>query len=243
LIIPESENFFENVMLMNKSHEIIGKKLGLMKVRGNLNDEGAWGCSLSDEECLKFLNDVRKELMSQVGHQIDIGIDVAASGFYTGYLYNYKNPVKRLSKLKQLEFLSKIISDYDVYYVEDGFDEKDFDDFSLLMNKVKNRLIVGDDLTVSNIEKLKKAIKEKSVNSLIVKPNQNGSLIEIRDLILLAKKNKIKTVFSHRSGETNDNIIADLAFGFQTDFVKFGVKGKEREVKLNRMIEIEKIFQ
>jgi len=87
---------------------------------------------------------------------------------------------------------------------------------------------------------LEKAIKLKSINAVIVKPNQNGSLIEVKRVCELAKKNNIKIVFSHRSGETNETILADLAFGFQADFFKCGITGKERELKIKRLIEIEK---
>ena len=80
----------------------------------------------------------------------------------------------------------------------------------------------------------------KSINAIVVKPNQNGSLIEVKKICELAKSNDIKIVFSHRSGETNENILADLAFGFQADFFKCGITGKEREAKINRLIEIEK---
>ena len=79
----------------------------------------------------------------------------------------------------------------------------------------------------------------ESINAIVVKPNQNGSLIEVMEVCELARKNGIKTVFSHRSGETNESILADLAFGFQADFLKSGITGKEREVKIRRLIEIE----
>jgi enolase len=87
---------------------------------------------------------------------------------------------------------------------------------------------------------LEKAIKMKSVNTIIVKPNQNGSLVEVKRVCELAKKNNIKIVFSHRSGETEEEILADLAFGFGADFFKCGIDGPEREVKIKRLIEIER---
>ena len=98
---------------------------------------------------------------------------------------------------------------------------------------------MGDDLTVTTSRRLEKAIKMKSLNAVIVKPNQCGSLIEVKRVCELAKKNNIKIIFSHRSGETTENILADLAFGFQADFLKIAIVGKERESKINRLIEIE----
>src|SRR3989344_4467969 len=101
-------------------------------------------------------------------------------------------------------------------------------------------LIVGDDLTATSIKRLQRAIETKSINAIIVKPNQNGSLIQVKNICELARKNSIKIVFSHRSGETEENILADLAFGFQADYFKCGITGKERISKINRLIEIER---
>ena len=112
--------------------------------------------------------------------------------------------------------------------------------FGKLLAKVQNTMIVGDDLTITSPKRLEKAIEEKSINAIIVKPNQNGSLLEVRNVCELAKKHGIKIVFSHRSGETTETILADLAFGFQADFLKCGITGKEREAKIKRLIEIEK---
>ena len=108
-----------------------------------------------------------------------------------------------------------------------------------MLKKFSDRLIVGDDLTVTNPVRLKKAIKTKSINAIIVKPNQCGSLLTVSEICEIAKKNNIKIVFSHRSGETEEAILADLAFSFQADFFKCGITGKEREAKINRLIEIE----
>ena len=95
-------------------------------------------------------------------------------------------------------------------------------------------------MTVTNLKRLEKAIEMNSINAIIIKPNQNGSLIKVKEVVELAKKNDIKTVFSHRSGETEEDILADLAFGFEADFLKCGITGKEREAKIKRLIEIEK---
>jgi len=101
-------------------------------------------------------------------------------------------------------------------------------------------MIVGDDLTVTNCKRLKKAIDMKSINAIIVKPNQCGSLLEVKRVCEMAKENNIKIIFSHRSGETEETILADLAFGFGADFFKCGIEGDSREKKIKRLIEIEK---
>jgi len=99
---------------------------------------------------------------------------------------------------------------------------------------------VGDDLIATQINRLKRAIKENSVNAMIIKPNQNGSLLEVRDVFEICKKNKIKAVISHRSGETMDNALADYAVGFGADYIKTGIYGEVRQSKLDRLARIEK---
>ena len=133
-----------------------------------------------------------------------------------------------------------MIKNFNIFYVEDVFEEEDFQSFANLMKKFPDVLIVGDDLTTTNSKRLEKAIKEKAINGIIVKPNQCGSFLEVKRVCEIAKKNNIKIIFSHRSGETNENILADLAFGFGADFLKCWITGREREIKIKRLIEIER---
>ena len=154
---------------------------------------------------------------------------------------------------EQLIYISNLIKNFNLFYIEDPFNEEDFASFSKLLHrsvypetknagakKFPKKLIVGDDLTVTNYKRLKKAIEMESINGIIVKPNQIGSLLKVKEVCDLAKNNDIKIIFSHRSGETEEDILADLAFGFQADFFKSGITGKEREIKIKRLIEIEK---
>jgi enolase len=106
--------------------------------------------------------------------------------------------------------------------------------------KEKNLLVVGDDLTVTNLDRLKKAVLGKSINSIIIKPNQSGYLLKVKEIVDFCKKNNIKMIFSHRSGETMDESLADYAIGFQADFIKTGIYGQTRLIKLKRIMEIEK---
>ena len=244
LIIPKTKNFFENVFLMKKAYDSLGKELEVRKAKGEMNDENAFSTSLSNEEVLEIMKKVKEELESQVGKEIDIGVDIASSTFYTGFVYNYKNKKNKLKTKEQVDYVLDLIDKYNLDYIEDPLEENDFSGFSELRhNAVIVRptcTIVGDDLTASNLTRFKRALKEKSINAIILKPNQIGSLIEISEIVKLAKKFSIKTVMSHRSGETLDNSLADLSFGFQTDYIKTGIAGEEREVKLKRMIEISK---
>jgi enolase len=234
LIIPDlksvKESFIKNKELKNKIKNIleeIDKNFKREK-----NSENAWIVSLNEKEIL----DILKKLKSS------IGLDIAASSFYKRKKYFYKNPKLERNSEEQFSYLINLIKNYNLFYIEDPFYEEDFESYSELLKKFPKSLIVGDDLIVTNYKRLKKAIEKKSVNAIIVKPNQCGSLIEVKRVCELARNNDIKIVFSHRSGETKENILADLAFGFKADFFKCGIDGKEREAKLRRLIEIERSF-
>ncbi|VVB83226.1 Enolase [uncultured archaeon] len=233
-LIPDEKNTEKNFELskkIKKEVEITLEKED-KKFNGQRNDEDAWMTSLTDKEVLDILKNMK----------VPIGIDAASSGFYKRKSYDYQNPKFKRSVEEQFEYLSNLIKNFNLYYIEDPFDENDFENFAKLLKKFPDRLIVGDDLTTTNLKRLEKAIKMKSINAIIVKPNQIGSLVEVKSVCELAKKNNIKIVFSHRSGETEESILADLAFGFQADFLKCGITGKERISKINRLIEIEKSF-
>jgi len=194
------------------------------------NSENAWITCLNEKEVLEILKT----------YKIPLGLDVAASSFYKRGKHYYENPMLKRDVDEQLAYLENLIRNFNIFYIEDAFNEEDFDSFSKLLKKFPDRLIVGDDLIVTNHKRLEKAIEKKSINAIIVKPNQCGSLLEVARVVELARKHKLKIVFAHRSGETEENILADLAFGFQADFLKCGIDGKERKAKLRRLMEIEK---
>lgn len=240
LIIPRAEKITDNVFIIKKAHELAGKILEVRGAKGGLNDEGAWATSLENEGCLSVLNQVREELARELNHEIDIGIDCAGSSFFS-YTYNYKNPVKRLKTKEQINYISELADKFMLSYIEDPLNEEDFSGFRSLRGSIKRPcIIIGDDLTVTNLERFKEAVKNKSIGGIILKPNQTGSLIEINKIIGFCKKLGIATIMSHRSGEIMDYTIADLAFAWQCDFFKCSVIGQEREIKWKRLIEIEK---
>ncbi len=194
------------------------------------NDEDAWETSLNEKDVF--------EILKNFG--VPLGTDVAASSFYKRRNYHYQNPLLKRTIEEQFSYLSNLVKNFNLSYVEDPFEENDFESHAKLLEKFPNSLVVGDDLIVTNYKRFQKAIELKSVNALIVKPNQNGSLLEVGRICKLAKDNDIKLVFSHRSGETEENILSDLAFGFEADFVKIGITGKERISKIKRLIDIQK---
>ncbi len=222
LIIPQGKIFHDNVLLMHSVYRKIGSIINA-KMK---NDEGAWQTGLTDEGVLDILSRFSG---------IRAGIDAASSSFYRHGKYDYKkNVIDRKAQINYINALSKF---YDLLYIEDPLEEEDFHGFAKISKK---GMIVGDDLIATQIDRLKKAVKMKSINAVIIKPNQNGSLIELREIFKFCGKNGIKTVMSHRSGETIDNALADYAFAFRADYFKAGISTFWREVKLKRMIEIEK---
>jgi len=225
------EAFEKNKMIKKYVEKELEKKDD--KFSNKKNEEGAWITSLNEKEVLEILKN----------YETPLGIDIASSGFYKRKKYFYKNPMLRRTDKEQLDYLLNLIKNFNLFYIEDPFGEECFEEFSKILEKFPNRLIVGDDLTVTDYKRLEKAIKMKSINAIIVKPNQNGSLIEVKRVCELAKKNNIKIIFSHRSGETEEKILADLAFGFGADFFKCGIDGIEREAKIKRLMEIEKKFE
>jgi enolase len=232
LLIPNSKSVEESLKRNEKAKKEV--EINLKEIDKNFkskkNDENAWITSLNEKEVLEVLKRVKEPL----------GLDVAASSFFKRKMYSYKNPLLKRTREEQLDYLTNLIKNFNLFYIEDPFEENDFESFAKLLKKFPDRLIVGDDLTVTNHRLLLKAIKEMSINAIIVKPNQCGSLLEVKQVCEIAKEKGIKIVFSHRSGETKETILADLAFGFQADFFKCGITGKEREAKLRRLVEIEK---
>tara|TARA_Y100000310_G_scaffold1122_1_gene1593 strand:- start:388 stop:1542 length:1155 start_codon:yes stop_codon:yes gene_type:complete len=232
LFIPASKTIKKCVQINKLAYNSIGN-LSKMKKR---NDEGAWETYFDNETVLQLMKKAKDMIHDRYEERIEIGLDVAASCFFNNNYYKYKNKAKKLDKVKQIQYINNLIKKHKIYYVEDGLEENDFSGF----NRLKGALIVGDDLTTTNPKRFERAIKMKSINAIIVKPNQIGSLLKVKQVIDIAKKNNIKTIISHRSGETLDNTIADLGVGFNCDFIKTGIFGKVRESKLNRLVEIEK---
>ena len=224
LIIPNGKNFKEKVDILNQTH----KKLKSTIKAKNKNDEGAWQTNLNNEQVLQVLKQFKN---------ISMGIDAAANSFHNNKEYNYKN--KSLNRIAQIHYINLLINQFNIFYFEDPLIETDFKGFSQIKHSSLH-LVVGDDLTATQLSRVKRAIKSKAINSMIIKPNQNGSLLELAEIFQLCKKHNIKTIISHRSGETLDDALADYAVGFQADYIKCGISTKWRQVKLKRLINIEK---
>ena len=242
LLIPLSDSVLQssNVNKDAKTDCLVILKTVDDKFDGKKNDENAWQTSLDDKRVLEVLKDLVDNTFDERELKLNIGVDLASSGFSKRKKYHYQNPLLDRTAEEQLSYIENLIKNFNIFYIEDPFNEEDFESFAKLLKRFPKSLIVGDDLTATNVKRLERAIEKKAINGIIIKPNQIGSLLEVKKVVELAKKNGIKIIFSHRSGETEEDILADLAFGFQADFFKCGIDGKEREAKIKRLIEIQK---
>lgn len=229
-----AKDFSKAVEANNLIHKQVRKKLGFFFSKKT--DEGAWAPDMTELEILNILTQLTRDISKKTNIDIKIGLDVAASSIYKNNKYIYKN--KELTREEQIDFIIQLVETYHLIYVEDPLEENDFKGFNELTNKLKQRcFICGDDLIATNPLLLKKHYKD--INAVIVKPNQIGSLVKTKEFVELAKKNKITTIISHRSGETMDATIAQLAVGFNIPFIKCGISGEEREIKLEEVRKIE----
>lgn len=238
-IVPQRETIENNVQICRevqiKLDEIILKKYGNLPIKG---DEG--GIALSVDDVIEPLN-LLKEAVDGLGYtdSVMFALDVAASSFYKNNAYTFSN--RDWSRDEMIELYKKITTDFPIISIEDPFDEEDYDGFSQLKAAIPNVKIIGDDLTVTNVIKLKEAVDHNCIGGIIIKPNQIGTLTETLATIKLARLDNIDCIVSHRSGETMDDFIADLAYAFGCFGIKAGALGpKERNVKYDRLIKISK---
>jgi enolase len=238
LLLPRTRSFKEAKFVNEYIHRAVGHKLNIRK----MTDEGAWSPKLDTISILELLQDVVEKTRGELGIRVSLGLDVAASELFTNSQYKYSNYSKEnakrsLNRREQISFMELLIKKYDLKYVEDPFQQNDFESFKELKNRT-SALICGDDLTTTNLERLQKA--KGCINSVIIKPNQIGSLLKTREAVMFAKKNDITPVISHRSGETMDATISHLAVAWNIPIIKCGIYGKERQAKLKEILKIEK---
>ena len=204
-------------------------------------DEGAWAPSIEDSEAFEIVDEAAELVEDEVGFEIRFGLDVAGAELYDSdeEAYVYSDETRTVEE--QIEYIASLIEEYNLVYVEDPLDENDFEGFARLTERVASSdvLICGDDLFVTNVERLKRGIDQDAGNSILIKPNQIGTLSATVDAIELAVESGYDPVVSHRSGETEDTTIAHLATATNAPYIKTGAVGGERTAKLNELIRIE----
>lgn len=240
LVIPQGETFVESAFAGTAVHKKVAE---LLKKRDpgaaiGKGDEGAWVAKISNDDALELVSQACKAVSDQVGFEIQPGLDVAASSFYKDGKYHYSD--RKLDRDGQVSYMAELADRYELFSIEDPLDEEDFKGFADLTDQVADRcLIIGDDLFVTNEQRLGKGIEMGSCNAILIKPNQIGTLTGTVDTVKLAQEAGYQNVISHRSGETTDPAIAHLGVAFSSICIKTGAVSGERIAKLNELIRIE----
>lgn len=230
LVIPKCRTIAESVDVGVKLYHALGDALERIKGKNavNLGDEGGFAPNFKNNtEPFQIIKSTAKKV--HLENKIDLGMDSAATD------------IKKMNDKKLEDVYIKLVRDSNLIYIEDPFNEKDFLAFAALNLHFKGKIwIAGDDLTTTNVRNMKKAHAEESVNAIIIKPNQIGTVTEALNAVHLARKYGWAIVASHRSGETDDDFIADFAYGIYADGLKLGAPARgERIAKYNRLLEIE----
>ena len=242
MIIPEASTIKERVRI---GAEVFHALKSVLKAKGyvtSVGDEGGFAPNLkTNKEGFELIMEAIEKAGYKPGVDVNLGIDVAASEFYEDGIYYLKGENKKLTTEELIDFYEELITTYPIISIEDPVDENDWEGFKLITERLGDKIqLVGDDLFVTNIEYLQKGIDMQAGNAILLKVNQIGTITETIRTIELAKKNNYKTVISHRSGETEDTTIADLAVGLDLGQIKTGSMSRtDRICKYNQLIRIE----
>lgn len=243
LIIPATfKTFTESMSIGVSLYHDLKKSLVRNSLTTLVGDEGGFGPIFStNEEALSFIHQVINSSPYRIGYDVFLGVDAAANNFLNDREYKIKDKAMTLSAKELINFYEEISKKYKMLYLEDPLSENDWDGWTALFQKIgQTTIVVGDDLTVTNPYRLQMALDKKAIGGIIIKPNQIGTVIEALAVVEAARAVGIKIAVSHRSGETNDDFIADFAVAVSADYVKFGAPARgERVGKYNRLLEIE----
>jgi len=243
MIRPDSStNFMDSIHKCFQVIRSLKKILKDKKMLTNVGDEGGFAPSIkSNEDALAFIVDAIEKSKLTPGKDISICLDVAANELLNHEGKYSINSNNFYTAEETINYYEKLITKFPIKSIEDPFGENDWEAWKKITLAIGDKIqIVGDDLFVTNKKKLNKGITERSANSILIKPNQIGTLTETLEVINLAKKNGIKTIISHRSGDTEDTFIADLAVATESSQIKTGSLARsERVAKYNRLLRIE----
>lgn len=242
MIMPEGfDSFSEALRAGSEIYHALGKLLSADKKSVGVGDEGGYAPDLeSEEEALDYL--IRAiEYAGYDTDRVTIALDAAAGEWYSEGKYIMPKSGKAYDAGELCEMWASLCEKYPIASLEDGMDQDDTEGWKLLTDRLGQRLaLVGDDLFVTNTQRLKRGIAEGYANAILIKPNQIGTLSETLEVMRLARENGIRTVVSHRSGETEDTTIADIAVGMNAGYIKCGAPCRsERVAKYNRLLRIE----
>jgi len=247
MIVPVGADTFSDALRMGvETFHHLKKVLQSKKYSTNVGDEGGFAPNLkSNEEALQIIEMAVKKAGYVFGEDIKIALDVASAEFYSEekglYVMTSKNKKVEWSSEEMIAYYQTLCDKFPIISIEDGLGEDDWKGWKKLTTKLGKKVqLVGDDLFVTNVERLAKGIKSKVANSILVKVNQIGTLTETIDAVNMATRNKYNSVVSHRSGETEDTFIADLAVALNTGQIKTGSASRsDRVAKYNQLLRIE----
>ncbi len=242
MIMPVMKTIKERIRAASEVFHTLKKLLSINNYAVGVGDEGGFAPNLENNQmALDFIMEAIKKAGYKPGVDIFIALDIAASELYNKDAKTYKLDNKELSTDELMKYYIELINNYPILSIEDPFYENDFDALAKFTKLVNNKImVVGDDYFVTNELYLQKGIDMKAGNAILLKANQIGTITEMTKTVMLAKKNNYKTIISHRSGETEDTFIADLAVGMAIPFIKTGSMCRgERIAKYNRLLRIE----
>ncbi|MBR6690677.1 MAG: phosphopyruvate hydratase [Bacilli bacterium] len=242
MIIPNRDTIKERLRVGAEVFHTLKKVLNERGLATGVGDEGGFAPNLnSNTEGFELIMEAIKKAGYVPGVDVNLAIDVAASEFYKDGKYVLKGENRTLTTEELINFYEELTTKYPIISIEDPVDENDWEGFKLITEKIGNKVqLVGDDLFVTNKKCLQKGIDMKAGNAILLKVNQIGTITETLETIELARSNGYKTVISHRSGETEDTTIADLAVGLNLGQIKTGSMSRtDRICKYNQLIRIE----
>ena len=242
MIIPQRDTIKERLRVGSEVFHALKKVLNEKGLATGVGDEGGFAPDLkSNTEGFELIIEAIEKAGYTPGDDVKLAIDVAASEFYEDGKYNLVGEGRSLTTEELIEFYEELVSKYPIISIEDPVDENDWDGFKLITEKLGDKIqLVGDDLFVTNKECLQKGIDLGAGNAILLKVNQIGTITETLETIELARSNNYKTIISHRSGETEDYTIADLAVGLSLGQIKTGSMSRtDRICKYNELIRIE----
>ncbi len=242
MIVPVVKTIKERVRVASEIFHSLKKLLKDNNLETSVGDEGGYAPKVkTTKEALDLIMKAIRMADYDAGKDVFLALDCAASEFYNKEKNVYEIDKGELTADELVEYYVNLVNDYPIISIEDPFNEDDFESLAKLTEIVGSKImLVGDDFFVSNEKYLNEGISKKAGNAILLKPNQIGTISEFSKTIVTAKKNGFKCVMSHRSGETTDEVLADFAIGYSTEFIKTGSMSRgERICKYNRLMEIE----
>ena len=243
MIVPNgAESFSESIRWSVEIYQALKTNLKVLSFPTTVGDEGGFAPNLkSNQEALDHIMRAIEDVSLKPGVDVGIALDCAASEFYSDGIYTLKAEKNSYSSTEFTSYLTSLVKSYPILSIEDGMDENDAKGWKFLTKELGQKCqLVGDDLFVTNVNELKEGIQNNLANSILIKFNQVGTIKETFETFLLAKNNNIKTIISHRSGETEDTTISDISVGLCAEQIKTGAPARsDRTSKYNRLLFIE----